>query len=847
MSATYFCCDEGRRQAVRETMGPDNKPVLNGIDYLEVAETDQRILLVHCIHPLPGQTNGVPQSGALTADNILVTGGMRVTDILVEEVAATGTVLQVQVDQPGDFSLYQLVLVAAATQPAEPPEGFDPRLATIEFSFKVHCPSVFDCCGQSLCPTEKALEPAINYLAKDYGGFRQLMLDRLAVLSPEWKERHSADLGITLVELLAHVGDQLSYQQDAVATEAYLDTARRRVSIKRHARLVDYFMHEGCNARVWVQVLIAADGLNLPEKTQFFTRCAGMGAGIQPGSDEYRKAINGPVQIFEAMHASALFKGHNCISLYTWSDDRCCLPKGATSATLDGHFPDLLVSDVLILLEMYDPRTGVAADADPARRHPVRLTQVSALTPAGTQRTDPLTGAQITEITWHQDDALPFPICISSEIEQDDNTMQVIPVGFALGNIILADHGRTCAVEPLGIVPKDEEGFTPIDELSDWCSEITHQFKPARFRPQLQHLPLTHQAVRGVTALSATGITGKPLYYDPQGGACDVFNGTPEAALPAVVLTDCDMYTWLPQRDLLASSPFDRDFVVETENDGSVFLRFGDDEHGMRPNAGVEFQATYRVGNGTSGNIGAGTLAHIVTDTNVVRRVWNPLPASGGIEPESMEEVRRFAPIAFRQQERAVTTEDYEAMARNFSGVQNAAANLRWTGSWYTVFLVIDRLGGLPVDTDFSDALRAYMEKYRMAGHDIEVMGPQLVPLEITMRICVQREYFRSAVYQSLLHIFHNTTLGDGRKGMFHPDSFTFGQPVYGSVLIAAAQDVAGVAEVELTTFQRLDKPGTDARARGILPMGHVEIALLDNDPNFPERGRFHMDVQGGK
>jgi hypothetical protein len=41
---------------------------------------------------------------------------------------------------------------------------------------------------------------------------------------------------IALVELLAYVGDQLSYYQDAVANEAYLETARQRISVKRHTR-----------------------------------------------------------------------------------------------------------------------------------------------------------------------------------------------------------------------------------------------------------------------------------------------------------------------------------------------------------------------------------------------------------------------------------------------------------------------------------------------------------------------------------------------------------------------------------------------------------------------------------
>ena len=83
------------------------------------------------------------------------------------------------------------------------------------------------------------------------------MLDRLKHLVPGWEGRHAADLGVMLAELFAHVGDQLSYQQDAVATEAYLGTARRRVSVRRHARLVDYRLHDGCNARAWVVVSVS--------------------------------------------------------------------------------------------------------------------------------------------------------------------------------------------------------------------------------------------------------------------------------------------------------------------------------------------------------------------------------------------------------------------------------------------------------------------------------------------------------------------------------------------------------------------------------------------------------------
>ena len=166
--------------------------------------------------------------------------------------------LTVEVDQPGDFSIYTLRLVTDAWTTRCPTASIRSS-PPFEFSFKVECPSPFDCAPQHICPPEPQPLPDIDYLAKDYASFRRLMLDRMAVLMPQWKERNPADLGVVLVEALAYTADQLSYQQDAVATEAYLGTARKRISVRRHARLMDYFMSEGCNARTWVHLQVSAD------------------------------------------------------------------------------------------------------------------------------------------------------------------------------------------------------------------------------------------------------------------------------------------------------------------------------------------------------------------------------------------------------------------------------------------------------------------------------------------------------------------------------------------------------------------------------------------------------------
>ena len=376
MGTQYFCKNELRRTVVRDAQDSGGNPILNGIDYLEVDASDQKILIVHFIHPLPGELNGFPASPLLTRQNISVEGGVRVTNIHVQSITAAVNELTVNVNQAGDFSTYRLRLTASIASEAPPP-GFDPQLSEVEFSFKVDCPSDFDCQPEEDCPPETLPEPSLDYLAKDYASFRRLMLDRLATILPEWQERNPADVGVAIVETLAYAADQLSYYQDAVATEAYLGTARRRVSVRRHARLLDYPMHDGVNARLWVQVQVNQDNVLLPARTQLLTRVPDLENRLVPDSREHQAALNQKPEVFETLHPLQLFQGHNEIHFYTWGDLDCCLPKGATRASLAGNYSSLSPGDVLVLEEARSPLSGLAADADPAHRQAVRLTQVA--------------------------------------------------------------------------------------------------------------------------------------------------------------------------------------------------------------------------------------------------------------------------------------------------------------------------------------------------------------------------------------------------------------------------------------------------------------------------------------
>jgi predicted phage baseplate assembly protein len=946
-----ICRDEERRHRVRRLALAEGRR-LNGLDYLEVGP-DQRVLFVYFL-------GGVPEG--LRPVNVRIEGGRRVrevraVDVRVREASEPDeeSALRVEVDRPGDFSTYTFRLVEPDLrgEPGDVPlKGLDPRYAHLEFTFKIDCPSDLDCRPTTNCPPPPRNEPVIDYLAKDYASFRRLILDRLALIMPGWTERHVPDLGITLVELLAYVGDDLSYYQDAVATEAYLETARLRRSVRRHVRLVDYPMHDGCNARAWV-----------------FLRVEGVeGARIRLANHAFL-SVSG--EVFEPMTETVVLReSHNAIAFYTWGDRQCCLPQGATSATLwlrpppeaagtappqlVRPAPSLKIGDVLLFEEVKGPRTGAEADADPAHRHVVRLTRVTPLT-------DPLDGQPVVEVEWGAEDALPFPLCISA-IGRPPECPPLEDVSLARGNLVLVDHGRT-VTEPIRapIAPEPRVECRAIGE------PITVRPPAELFRPDLSSTPLTCRApfpdpsdvaarqaavletlvgrvrariaeyahrvhetttalqdseleeLRTIVGTQALADVGLPLpprrpatpaeqaraidrlidqegklfarkvhrvnnllrhtrsglmlseahvrelagYFGqpfvaglgPQGDellgpASTALVQDPRIALPALVVRQGDEGSpaWHPVRDLLRSGPRDRHVVAEPDNQGRVTLRFGDGTSGRGPTPGKPLVARYRVGNGIAGHVGAELITRLEPAVPGIVQVRNPLPARGGVDPEPLAAVKRFAPGAFRGERlRAVTADDYARLAERHPGVQRAAAELRWNGSGFVARVAIDPTGQAEATARLLAEVHAILAPFRRIGHDLAVVPARYVSLEIGLDVCVRPHALRGHVAADLRATLGSHVRPDGRRGLFHPDRLSFGQSIHLSRLIAAAQAVAGVSSVAVTALnRRFEHPRREIEA-GVLPIGPLEIARMDSDPSFPENGALTLTLRGGR
>lgn len=1019
---------------------------LNGIDTVE-ADDGGLLLTVTFLGKAPH---------GLGPENVRIDGGRRITGLTAVDVSVEREEdpelddrLYVTLDRAGDTSRYRLSLVE--TDPygrpgTEPYRGFDQRYHSATFTFRPDCPTPFDCTDAPHEEPSFPVAPVIDYTARDYDTIRKLLLDRLALTTPDWAERNPADLGVTLVELLAYTGDQISYQQDAVATEAYLDTARRRVSVRRHVRLIDYAMHDGCNARAYVTVQTADDQVLAPGTFRFASvdvRSLDPHDRPEPGivideADLGDLDERGSVEVFEPVVATdplELRAAHNAIRLWTWGGEVCTLPRGATAATLRDAWVDpetcrerrlaLRPGDVLVLEEVRGPRTGTPGDADPAHRQAVRLTSV-------TPGLDRIEDQPVLEVTWAVEDALRFPLCLTTRGGRDCRPVE--DVTLARGNVVLVDHGRTLTGLPEAVtvppVPAiaavcdrpafgchdTEEGNAParlinaltdktasghalvpgdVRELFDVVGEAaTHraglglesagqrheQVVPGtayaqaaalrtllaqsvypgiapRFRPVIGRAPVTQavpypdpgtvaagQATRiaaipgrvrqrlvelwrsardrdglgereiaelavvyGLDVLERLELRSHPvralrelLYRSDQlldtkmrrvevlaararagtvldgpiaweiahawgpahaaglhpeetvlrGPATAALDQDPRRALPAVRLHGTDE-TWLPSRDLLDSGPRDKHVVGELEDDGRLALRFGDGRHGAKPTPGSRLELRHRLGGGTAGNVGAEAINHLVVQDECrapVAVVRNPLPATGGTQPEPIEQVRQLAPLDLRRTRlRAVTAEDYAALAGALPGVQRAAAELRWTGSVQEAHIAIDAYGAAAPSPGLLDSVAQALEAYRRIGHDLVVGPARLVPLDIALTVCAKPGHQHGQILAELYRVLGSGRLPGGRLGFFHPDALTFGGPVRLSRLVAAAAAVPGVESVEVTRLRRLSEQDRGEREDGVLRLGPLEIATCDNDPDRPENGLLAISLGGAR
>jgi predicted phage baseplate assembly protein len=930
---------EERRRQLRERRG-------NGLDGAEVHD-DGRRLSVYFFEDVPrGLHHGnIRIDAPRGARPVRATGLHRAQELDPEAEDH----LVVDLDHPGSAGSYLLRIVERRPDGApggRPYHGVDPRFAQVRFVFDVDAPRPPIGSAPAGSP---AADGSVSYIYRDYAGLRQLMLDRLAVTLPDWTERHEPDIWITLVELLAYIGDDLSYYEDAVATEAYLATARNRVSVRRHARLVGYRLHEGCHARAWVCVNVTAP-VTLPLGD---VRFAAAGSWGGPGSAVLDATTFPPgtlasFQQYTPLSARPgardleqqvnLVPAHNTIGLWSWGERDSHLAAGATSVVLtDGIPPDgddqapqrtleLRAGDVIILEQTEDPLTLGKGPADPALRQAVRLTSTHRLI-------DDLYRQPLLEVRWAAEDALGFDLAVMADGQ---------PCAQASGNVVLVAHGvaqpdtvqvsapaltraglgyaapfpdarlvarhQARALRALYLRWRDQvsewrwqaDRGTPLSEAQiellrsvvgeeelervrlagryheiDEAERAEHDARAlaellaradrllAGRRRRLEFLaqlaegtgPLEDVLIDELTEDWGPELTGSLAAGQPGswGPAAAAITQDPRAALPVLQLTGDAGEAWAPALDLIGAGPGDRLFVAEVNDQGMAGLRIND------PPATVTLAASYWTGNGAAGNAEAEAINALVwapagsagtgprpAPPGGISAVRNPLPASGGIDAETIAAAKQAIPGSYTVgQQRALTVPDYISLAAAVPGVRRAAAELRSTGALIVVDVAIQPELGEDPSAELLAEVRRALAAVRKIGHLVRAIPPRYRSLAVALEVTLSPGTIRREAAHHLARLLSSGWRPDGEPALFNPANLAFAATVYASPIIAAAHDVTGVTAVTLTRFGFLDQPATAIGTE--LSFGTLEIARLDNDPTHPEHGYALVSLEGGR
>ena len=279
---------------------------------------------------------------------------------------------------------------------------------------------------------------------------------------------------------------------------------------------------------------------------------------------------------------------------------------------------------------------------------------------------------------------------------------------------------------------------------------------------------------------------------------------------------------WTLQESLAFSREGQRDYVIEIDEDDRVTLIFGDGVLGASPPTGAILRATYRVGGGSQGNVGAKTIETIIDVPELLLlggKVTNPMPATGGAERESIAHAVSHAPQVFRSLKRAVTAQDYEALALDFKGVGKVLAE---GTSWNVVTLYVAPAGGGHVSDVLEANLLAYFEDKRPISTIIEIEDVDYVPIYVTAQVGVKSYYNRDDVKEQVQQAVSK---------LLAFENVNFQQTVYLSKFYEAIEAIDGVAFVNISEFRREGQPAGFVQPLGKIALGAYEIPTVPGAP----------------
>jgi hypothetical protein len=254
---------------------------------------------------------------------------------------------------------------------------------------------------------------------------------------------------------------------------------------------------------------------------------------------------------------------------------------------------------------------------------------------------------------------------------------------------------------------------------------------------------------------------------------------------------------WTEVPHFVESAADARHYRTETDAQGITTVHFGDGVNGAVPPTGAAIVIGYLETLGASGNLGVNTIRELATpvyfDGALLQiHVTNPIAATGGADPETLDHARLHAPAELASLWKAVTKADYQALAEGYPGIAKAqvldtndCANIRY----YVVNLAVAPNGGGYCSPGLKQELAAYLEGRKVITTEVNLFDPRYreiaVDAEVVAYSTEDSALVRSRVEAAL-------------RDFFAFDRMAFGQSVYQSDLIALLDGVRGVSYVHL-------------------------------------------------
>ena len=258
------------------------------------------------------------------------------------------------------------------------------------------------------------------------------------------------------------------------------------------------------------------------------------------------------------------------------------------------------------------------------------------------------------------------------------------------------------------------------------------------------------------SAFQSYPLTQGPLTYQ--------LSTNPESvsAVESTLLVTVNGVRWTEQPTLVKSAPHEKDFTTNLDDSGQTTVIFGDGFNGARPPSGIDnIHARYRKGLGSSGNLPSGSIQEMIDSVPGLEKVTNPVPSSGGGDPENITQIRRRAPASLQTFGRAVSVADYAALALSYPGIAKAGATwVVWDPATpqsiahayvQLTFATVDRVPAQ--GTVFTGKLRRFLDDHRDPNVPLRIKDFSPVYVAVAVHVDIDD------------HFPHQATLAEGAVG----------------------------------------------------------------------------------